>query len=301
LAQAREAGARLAFITNNAARPARVVADHLVELGVEATPDDVVTSSQAAAQVLLARLGPGARVAALGDRGLFEALDEAGLIVVALDDESAVAIVDGYGPEVAWRDIMRAAVRIRDGLWWVATNTDMSIPTPYGTAPGNGVLVELLQRFSGVTPVVAGKPDRPLIDETVRRTAATSPLMVGDRLDTDILGGFNAGVDTLLVLTGVTGLAELVAAEPDERPTYIAADLGGLATIHAAPEIVDGAVHAGGWFASVSDGRLSLSGSGLLDDWWRAAAVAAWAWRDTHGSDVDIDGVVPPAVGSLLP
>ena len=114
-------------------------------------------------------------------------------------------------------------------------------------APGHGVLVETLRRFTGVEPVVAGKPARPLLDETVRRCGGERPLMVGDRLDTDIEGAHAAGVDSLLVMTGVTGLAELVAAGPGLRPTYISADLGGLDAPQPVPEVSEDAVSLGGW------------------------------------------------------
>ena len=177
--------------------------------------------------MLSERLGAGARVVVLGGRGLADAVAEAGLVQVGVEDE-AEAVVTGYGPDVLWGQIMRAAVRIQDGLWWVASNTDLTFPTTFGVAPGHGVLVETLRRFTGVEPVVAGKPARPLLDETVRRCGGERPLMVGDRLDTDIEGAHAAGVDSLLVMTGVTGLAELVAAGPGLRPTYISADLGGL-------------------------------------------------------------------------
>ena len=258
VAAARAAGMRVAFITNNASRPPEAVAEHLRELGVEAGPDDVVTSAQAAARLLSERLGAGARVVVLGGQGLADAVAEAGLVQVGVEDE-AEAVVTGYGPEVLWGQIMRAAVRIKDGLWWVASNTDLTFPTTFGVAPGHGVLVETLRRFTGVEPVVAGKPARPLLDETVRRCGGEQPLMVGDRLDTDIEGAHAAGVDSLLVMTGVTGLAELVAAGPELRPTYISADLAGLDEPHAAPEVSEDAVSLAGWTARVSDG---VPGSG---------------------------------------
>ena len=110
----------------------------------------------------------------------------------------------------------------------MASNADLTIPTAYGTAPGHGVLVGLLRDFSGVDPQVAGKPERPLLDETIRRVGGQRPLMVGDRLDTDIDGAVNAGVDSLLVMTGVTDLPHLVAVPAGRRPTYLAPDLGGL-------------------------------------------------------------------------
>ncbi|WP_300683029.1 HAD-IIA family hydrolase [Nocardioides sp.] len=294
LAQARGAGARLAFVTNNAARRPETVSDHLVELGVPATPADVVTSAQAAARVLADRLPAGSRIATLGSDGLLAALEAVGLVPVAVDDVSAVAIVNGYAPEVTWRQIMRAAVRIKEGLWWVATNTDLTIPTAFGTAPGNGVMVELLQGFSGVTPVVAGKPDRPLLDETIRRVGGERPLMVGDRLDTDIAGGAHAGVDTLLVMTGVTGVADLAAARGEERPTYVAADLGGL--VREPSEVVSAAdeVTCGGWRVTIQAGALKVEGEGAVDDWWRAVAAAAWQVADSTGTVANVDALTPP-------
>jgi HAD superfamily hydrolase (TIGR01450 family) len=284
---------RVAFITNNASRPPAAVAEHLRELGVEAGPDDVVTSAQAAARVLSDRLGAGGRVVVLGGQGLADSVAEAGLVQVGVD-EDAEAVVTGYGPEVRWGQIMRAAVRIKDGLWWVASNTDLTIPTTFGVAPGHGVLVETLRRFTGVEPVVAGKPARPLLDETVRRCGGERPLMVGDRLDTDIEGAHEAGVDSLLVMTGVTGLAELVAAGPKLRPTYISADLRGLDTPHPVPEVADDTVSLGGWHGRVSDGALAVSGDGEADDWWRVVAVAAWRHLDATGQPVDTDGMARP-------
>jgi glycerol 3-phosphatase-2 len=290
----RESGMRLAFVTNNAARPPRAVATHLQELGVTAGPEDVVTSAQAAARVLVERLGTGARVVLLGAAGLEEALAAEGLVATHVEDEDAAALVTGYGPEVRWRHIMRAAVRVRDGLWWVASNADYTIPTAYGVAPGHGVLVETLARFTGVTPVVAGKPQRPLLDETVRRVGGERPLMVGDRLDTDIEGARNAGIDSLLVLTGVTGLDELVAAEPQERPTYLARDLGGLLRAHEAPTESEGQWELGGWRARVADDRVEVEGSGDAEAWWAVVASAAWAHVDAGGDVPGTDGLAAP-------
>lgn len=291
----RRAGMKVGFVTNNASRTPESVAEQLVELGIPAAAADVVTSAQAAARVLAARFGTGADIALLGAEGLHRALVAEGLHPVAVS-EDAVALVTGYAPEIPWRDIMMAAVRIRDGLFWVASNTDMSLPTPYGIAPGHGVLVETLRRFSGVEPVVAGKPARPLLEETVRRVGGDSPVMVGDRLDTDIAGGHRLGVPSLLVLTGVTGLTELVAAEPEERPAYIAEDLSGLTTPHPVPVIDRESARSGGWTATVdSSARLIVSGDGEVADWWRVAATAAWRYHDSTDGVVDTTHLSPPA------
>ena len=294
LAAARERGMRLAFITNNASRPPGRVSEHLRELGVDAVDADVVTSAQAAARVVVEKFGSGAHVVCLGAEGLDEALREEGLTPVGVEDDAAV-IVTGYGPDVVWSDLMRAAVRIRDGLPWVASNTDMTFPAAFGVAPGHGVQVAMLRSFTGVEPVVAGKPERPLLDETVRRVGGRRPLMVGDRLDTDIEGANRAGYDSLLVLTGVTGLEDLVGAEEQLRPTYIAPDLEGLLVSHATPTFDEGVHSLGGWQATVDDGRLSVDGSGDPGDWWRVVASAAWTHLDATGERVDLSGVEVPS------
>lgn len=298
LAHARASGVQLAFITNNASRPPEAVAEKLTRLGIEASGADVVTSAQAAAHVLLERFGEGARVAVLGADGLEVAVTEAGMLAVAVDDQDAVALVSGYGPEVPWHTIMRAAMRVRDRLPWVASNTDLTLRTPQGIAPGHGVLVRMLSDFAGVEPVVAGKPARSLLDETVRRVGGERPLMIGDRLDTDIEGGHRAGIDSLLVMTGVTGLAELVRATPEERPTYLAPDLAALFVPHMVPRRTEGgAWEQGGWAAMV-DGSLRVTGVGEPHDWWRVVAVAAWEHLDEKGVGADTEGLVPPEGGS---
>lgn len=305
LAAARRAGMRLAFITNNASRPPEVVAEHLEELGIPASPEDVVTSAQAAARVLRERLGSGGRVLLLGGQGLEDALRAEGLEPVSSVTDEPDAVVTGFGPQVLWREIMEAAVAIRGGLWWVASNTDLTFPTSAGLAPGHGVLVRMIEDFTQVAPVVAGKPERPLLDETVRRMGAVRPLMVGDRLDTDIEGATAAGIDSLLVLTGVTGLAELVAAAPALRPTYVAPGLDGLLQAHEAPECTPDEVRHRGWTAHVDAGGLAVHGSGDPTSWWQVVAVAAWRHLDETGVVVDTSGLVPPtaadpdATGSL--
>ncbi len=296
LSRVRDAGMRCAFITNNASRSPETVAAHLRELDVPASVADVVTSAQAAARILAERLPASAPVAVLGAPALVEEVRLAGLEPVSVDAAEAIALVSGYGPDVLWRDVMRAAVRVRDGLWWVASNTDGSIPTSYGVAPGHGVLVETVSRFAGVSPVVAGKPRRPLLEETVRRVGGDRPLMVGDRLDTDIAGAINAGLDSLLVMTGVTGLAELVRARPEERPTYVAADLGGLLTAPGQVTRMGGETRSEGWTVSTSGG-LDVRGDGSVDAWWRGVAAAAWEHLDRTGEPVETNGLAVPVRG----
>jgi HAD superfamily hydrolase (TIGR01450 family) len=295
LARSSKAGMRLAFVTNNAARPPAEVAQHLRELGIDATDADVVTSAQAAARLLADRCPAGSPVYVIGGKGVFEALAEQGLRPVQSLEYQPVAVVSGFSRELSWGTVIDGAILVRGGLPWVASNTDMTVPTAHGPGPGNGVLVESVARFSGCTPVVAGKPQAPLFEETLRRVGGSAPLVVGDRLDTDIEGAVATGSDSLLVLTGVTGLEELVSAPPGLRPSYLSADLAGLGTPHPAPAQRDGSWQCGGWTACVDDGALRVSGDGGPDDWWRAVACAAWTHLDTTGASAAVAGLQPPS------
>jgi len=190
---------------------------------------------------------------------------------------------------------MSAAVAVEGGLPWVASNTDHTIPTARGRAPGHGVLVDMLRRYTGVEPRVAGKPQPPLLHETIRRVGGRRPLMVGDRVDTDIEGAHAVGVDSLLVLTGVTGLPEIADVAAEHRPTLLAPDLGGLHEAHAAPRRTDDGWELDGWTAAVHDGELAVTGTGGTAAWWRAAACALWEHRDEHGTPAGVDRAIPPA------
>ncbi|MFJ9953345.1 HAD-IIA family hydrolase [Kitasatospora sp. NPDC091207] len=289
LAVARTAGMRLAYVTNNASRPPRVVAAHLTELGVPAEPADVINSAQAAARVVAEKVPAGSKVLVVGGLGLEEALAERGLVAVRTLAEEPLAVVQGFDASVGWTQLAEASYAVRSGLPWVASNTDLTVPTARGIAPGNGTLVAAVRAASGVEPEVAGKPLPPMHRETVLRTGAKRPLVVGDRLDTDIEGAFNGGVDSLLVFTGVTTAADLLAAPVEHRPTYLAEDLRGLLVPHpAVTEQPGGGFGCGGWVVVARDGVLGLDGTGA-DRWdgLRALCAAAWTALDTDGVPVD--------------
>lgn len=293
LAAATGSGVRLAYLTNNAARPPGVVAEHLRSLGIAATDEDVVNSAQAAARLLSRDFEPGSAIYLIGGSGLVEALGEHGLRAVTTEADAPVAVVQGYGPDMPWRQVVLGAVLVCSGLPWVATNTDMTIPIAAGIGPGNGTLVDLISRFAERSPVVAGKPEPALFDETMIRTGAERPLMVGDRLDTDISGAVRAGWPSLLVMTGVTGVAELVAAPPSSRPTFISADLRGLMRRQDVPQPSGSGFTLGGWTSAVDDaGHLAVTGEGTVDDWWRCVAVAGWQHLDDTGRPACTDGLV---------
>lgn len=284
LSAAREAGMRLAYLTNNASRTASDVAAHLREIGMpELSDSDVVTSAQAVARLMAGDLPPGSAVLLIGGRGLQVPLEENGLRCVSSLDDDPVAVVQGYHTDLGWRDLAEAAYAVGSGLPWYASNTDMTIPTPRGVAPGNGALVQAVTTATGRTPIVAGKPERPLFDATTARLGGDRPLMVGDRLDTDIDGAIGSGIASLAVLTGVSTLAEIFAAGRGHRPDYVSRDLTGLGEIHGPVQVSDTAAQCGDARASIDDdGLIEISGASARDtSALRAAVQLAWSTRDT--------------------
>ena len=284
LARAAAAGMTTAFVTNNASRTPAAVAERLRGIGVQCWPEDVVTSAQAAARLLAGRLPAGSRVLMVGGGGLEDALAEHGLVAVSALEQQPAAVVQGFHPDVGWRLLAAGTDAVAAGLPWVASNTDLTLPTKTGRLPGNGLLVEVIARTTGRTPEVAGKPQTPLFEETLLRVGGAHPLVVGDRLDTDIEGAVRCGLDSLLVMTGVTDVPTLAAATPGQRPSYVADDLRGLLGTHPEPEILDGEVGCAGWTARTASGGEvqgpELVGEGAAVDALRALVSLCWSRID---------------------
>lgn len=210
---------RLAYVTNNASRSAAAVVVHLREIGFTAGEDDVVTSAQAAAHLLAARLEPGASVLVVGTDDLAAEVTAVGLQPVRrFNGVAPAAVVQGHSPETAWPDLAEAAYALRAGALWVAANTDATLPNERGLAPGNGSMVAALRTASGLEPIVAGKPYAPLLEDALTRVGTREALVVGDRLDTDIDGAHTVGLESFLVLTGVSTLADLRTQPPAASP-----------------------------------------------------------------------------------
>jgi HAD superfamily hydrolase (TIGR01450 family) len=277
LRKAAAAGMRLAYVTNNAFRTPAAIAALLTSFGAPATAQDVVTSAQAAARLLAERLPAGAPVLVIGGSGLRMALRERGLRPVSTALDSPQAVVQGYSPDISYSMLAEGGLAVAAGALFVASNGDLTLPSKRGRQPGNGALVQVVATATGVQPLVAGKPEPPLHRESVLRTGAKHPLVVGDRLDTDIEGAHRVGADSMLVLTGVSGPAEAVLAPPSQRPTYLAEDLAGLLEPHPEVTSADGKFSCGDWTASAHGDQLELSGGGERIDGLRALCAAAWA------------------------
>lgn len=288
----RHRGTRIGFVTNNAARSPGVVADHLVALGIQAEPADVVTAAQAAAHLVVDRFGAGTRVLVVGGEGVRAAVAEAGLTGVSSADDEPAAVIQGWGVDLTWQQLNEAAVAINRGAHWVATNTDPTRPTDRGLVPGNGAAVAAVRMAVAVEPEVAGKPFRPLLDDTVVRLGAGRAIFVGDRLDTDIAGAVAAGLDSLLVLSGSHGPPDLLAAVPGSRPTHLGADLRALLDPPRLASEAGGVYRCGTASAWWHRGRIELAGAApsRMDALWVVAQVAWWA--ADHGDPVDLEPVL---------
>lgn len=260
-------GTGLVLATNNASRPAAEVARQLAELGLDVTPDQVVTSAEAGAAHLASVLEPAGRVLAVGGLGVVEALTAVGLRPVRTST-GVRAVLQGYGNEVSAGDLAEAGYAIAAGARWVATNRDATLPTDRGTAPGNGTLVDAVAVATGRQPLVVGKPEAPLYSLSASRLGAdpTEVLAVGDRLDTDILGAVNAGMDSLWVLTGVDDLPSFVTSGVRATPTYVGFDLRALIRPPPHVEMV-----RGWWVCGGARVRIDLIGGG--DDLVRIVAT----------------------------
>ena len=219
---------RALFVTNNASRSAGEVAAHLQDLGLHAADNDVVTSAQSAAHLLAEQLAPGSKVLVVGTESLAAEITAAGLEPVRSFDDNPDAVVQGHSPDTGWAILAEAALAIRAGALWVAANVDATLPTERGLLPGNGSMVAALKAATDAEPQVAGKPAPTLLLDALARGDFRTPLVVGDRLNTDIAGANAAELPSLMVLTGVNSARDAVYAIAEQRATLIGRDLRAL-------------------------------------------------------------------------
>ncbi|WP_353809674.1 HAD-IIA family hydrolase [Agromyces sp. SYSU T00194] len=281
------------YITNNASRSDATVAAHLGDLGLRVAPEHVVTSPQAAMRLLRAAVDPGATVLVVGGEGIIVELERAGYVPTRSAEDAPAAVVQGFAPDVGWTQLAEASFAINDaadrgGIPWIATNTDWTIPVARGIAPGNGTLVSAVHTAVGILPQVAGKPETPIFTEATERFGVASPLMIGDRLDTDILGARRAGIRSALVLTGIDRAKQVLAAKPEMRPDFVLADLRGLHEPY--PETRtrrDGGVSVGDAVVRIDGRQVTVVRDGDPLDLLRAAAAAIWgSATPIHGLEV---------------
>lgn len=310
IAAARAHGMRAMYVTNNANRPPSAVADHLTELGIAAGPDDVTTAAQAAAGLIAASYPPGTRVLVIGGDGLREAVAAEGMILVTSADDRPAVVVQGFAPTVGWAELTEALLAITAGAEHIASNLDATLPLERGIAIGNGSLVAAVVNATGRPPRSSGKPQPEIFHQAAARAGARAPIVVGDRLDTDLQGARSAGYPGMHVLTGVDGPAELLRCVPEQRPTMLAHDLRGLLEPHppveregdwwrcrAAAARVE--TSPGGAVVSVAtpEGQRRLADGDVVGlDELRAACAAAWAASDAAGVPTVLADAAPDVV-----
>lgn len=272
-------GIAVGYITNNASRTPAQVAEHLRELGAPASPDQVFGSAQAGAALLAEKVAAGAKILVTGSKALVDEVASYGLQVVASAKERPAAVIQGFDPELGWADLAEASYAINAGALWIATNTDLTIPQSRGIAPGNGSLVGAVGNATGATPLVAGKPEPTMFRLAAQRLGASRPVMVGDRLDTDILGGNRAGMPTILVLTGIDSAWNALIARSAERPSYLLKDLTELQEPYPRIERQGSRWWCAGASAKVDGEHISIAAPEGDLDGWRAACAAWWSER----------------------
>lgn len=268
--------ARKLYLTNNAARSAEHVARHLRELGVAADAADIVTSGRTAARAVAAHLPAGAEVLVVGTDSLVAEVARVGLRPIRRCYGVPAAVMQGHSPHTCWADLAEAALAIRNGAMWIATNADVTFPSERGLVPGNGSMVAALRAATGTEPEVIGKPGAAMLRDALALGAFDAPLVIGDRLDTDIACAQTAGLPSLLVLTGVTTPRDLIRAGKDRRATYVAEDLRDLR--QPAADLLIGPQP--GWHTDTVDGVVTLTCEGSVDVMSGLRAVIAAVWND---------------------
>jgi glycerol 3-phosphatase-2 len=227
ITELRAAGTRVGFVSNNSSQPVSDVVSKLHNIGVPASPDDVVTSAQSAARLLASTLEPGSPVLACAGPGVVEALVAVRLRPV--DRPPADAVIVGFHRNFDFDELDRASQAIREGARFVSTNLDATYPVPGGMLPGSGAITAAVATASGMTPEVAGKPEPPMV-ELVRERLGTTGIVVGDRPSSDGALAHALGWPFALVLSGVTAAVAAPGGEaiPDPPPPFVGDDLGAL-------------------------------------------------------------------------
>ena len=280
---------QVGYLTNNSSRRAETIAEQLIGFGIQAAADQVVGSASAGVMLLAKKIPEGAKVLVVGGDGLKHAVAESGFEVVDHASHSPAAVIQGFSPDVSWRELAQASFAIQGGAIWIATNQDWTVPVEQGIAPGNGTLVGAVHTAVGILPEIAGKPFRPIFEQALLQLGIKNPLMVGDRLDTDIRGANNSGLDSAVVMTGIVTRKELLAAGKEDRPKFILQDLSGLFDAYHDPKSTKrGAKSGDSTVELLGDRVVIVSGNPQSLDTLKAACHVIWtSGRPIYSLDVD--------------
>ncbi|GAA0588548.1 TIGR01457 family HAD-type hydrolase [Virgibacillus siamensis] len=209
------------FLTNNSSKTPEQISEKLEQMDIKSSPEHVFTSSMATAKYIR-KQKEGARCFVIGEEGLHHAIRREGL---RISDQDCDFVVVGIDHDINYEKLSIACIAVRNGASFISTNSDVAIPTERGLEPGNGALTSAITVSTGTDPIFIGKPEEIITEQalTALGSSKADTLMVGDNYHTDILAGMNAGLDTLMVFTGVTPFADY----PDlaKKPTYYVKNL----------------------------------------------------------------------------
>jgi 4-nitrophenyl phosphatase len=225
----RQEGTPFACLTNNSSLTSAQYSRKLADMGINVPESQVLTSGPATASYIREEAGPGTPVLAIGEDGVTEALRDAGLELTQ-DFRRARYVVVGLDRHLTYAKLRAAGLAVRNGAKFIGTNPDRTLPVPEGLAPGNGALLAFLEAATDVEPLIIGKPQAPIFHWALSHLGlkAAETGCVGDRLETDVLGGKQVGLFTVFVLSGVSTREQLAQFEPEPDAVY--AGLGELLT-----------------------------------------------------------------------
>ena len=282
---------QIGYVTNNSSRKPETIAEQLRGFGLHTEAQSVISSGLTAVELLAEKIPAGGKVLVVGGEGLRYFVSSAGFKIVQSSEDQPAAVVQGFAPDVAWKDLAEASFAIQNGAIWIATNSDWTLPQERGIAPGNGTLVSAVHTAVGQFPIVAGKPEPAIFNTALNVFKPKAALFVGDRLETDVLGAKRAGVSSAIVLTGIATKKDLLAAKPEERPEYILETLSDLLTDY--PKLKQ---TKRGWRCGdadvelLGDKVLVVEGDPRSIDALRAACSVIWnAEKHIHFLDVQKD------------
>lgn len=281
----RDAGKRLAFVTNNSSQTPETYAKKLADVGAQGDAHEVVTSADAVAKLMEARVPAlrGRAAFVIGGPGLVERVAELGVRATNGEDPTACSLVIvGWDRELTYEKLRRATLAIRAGATFVASNADATYPAPDGLWPGCGAIVAALRTSTGVEPMIAGKPQPIMLEVAQQRVGGSPALAVGDRIETDVLAAQAVGWPSALVLTGATGVPELAVAPA--WPDFVLRRLSDLLEDLPHPQLrqasgpdlpsIASLLHEGGLIAGAARERLGRTVVAQSDR--RVIATAAW-------------------------
>jgi glycerol 3-phosphatase-2 len=289
--RADELGKKIGYLTNNASRTQQAIAEQLNSYGLSVTPEQIIGSAAAGVRLLETMIPAGSKVLVVGGEGLRKEVIEAGFELAKDSSAKPDAVIQGFSKDVGWQQLAEAAFAIQAGAVWVATNQDWTLPLERGIAPGNGTLVGAVHTAVGILPEFAGKPFRPIFDAALQQMQVQRPLMIGDRLDTDIKGAITAGIQSATVMTGVVGNRELLGAKTDERPNFVLTDMNDLFAEYPEAKPTKHGVRVGkSEVELLGDRVLVTAGHPEAIDTLRAATNLIWtSGRPIYGLQVDAE------------